>query len=292
MTPFHRRTIRIKTGDENPVRADLYMPPRQAGICILCPGFKGHRNWGFFPYLAERLAGAGFAALTIDFSHNGTIPSDDGPGNTVSQLYCDPGRFSRNTISRECDDLRAVIRAVQDDGLDGALDRTLPLALFGHSRAGVPVILMAHSFSQVRAIASWGTPVHPDIFSEEQKRKWRETGALEFTDAATGTLLRVGTTYLDDIEQNSRRFDLARAVTDLATPYLIVNGTADIPVPPEAAIRLFRANSGNNTARLLLVRASHTFGAAGTAFTPTVALERAAGETVDWFRTYTPKGAY
>lgn len=288
MTHIRTTTILVATGDEYPVRADLYLPPEPAGICVLCPGFKGYRSWGFFPYLAERLGMAGYAAATIDFSHNGTIAAGGAGADTVR--YCEPDLFSMNTISRECADLAFLLRHIQEDGLDGAVDRALPIALFGHSRAGVSVILNAIECPRVTAIASWGTPAHPDVFSEEQKKRWRETGAIEFTDSATQTVLRVGSVYLLDIEEQYRRFDLTKAVARLKTPYLIVNGTADVPVPASEALRLYHAANRKNAIRLLLVRSGHTFGAASTVTAPTVALKRATEETVAWFKNHLGKG--
>lgn len=283
-------TIFVATGDEHPVRADLYLPRRPEGICVLCPGFKGYKSWGFIPYLAKQLCHAGYAAAAIDFSHNGTIPSGGSGSGTGTGRYCEPSLFSKNTISREYDDLASILHHIQNDGLDGAIAPTLPIALYGHSRAGVSVVLNALECAQVEAIASWGTPVHPDIFSEEQKKKWRETGAIEFTDSSTDTVLRVRSTYLQDIEENYRRFDMTEAVARLTTPYLIVNGTADVPVPPSAALRLYHVSNRENATRLLLVRSGHTFGADSASARPTTALKRATEETVGWFRNYLGKG--
>jgi dienelactone hydrolase len=279
-------TILIPTGDDHPVRADLYLPERAAGICVLCPGFKGYKTWGFIPHIARNLCEAGLAAAAIDFSFNGTIASNPevrGDHEEPAELYCDPDLFRRNTITREVSDLAFVLRHIIDDGLGGRVDGTLPIGLFGHSRAGVAAVLNALDCTQVKAVASWGTPVDPDIFNEEQKRKWRESGALEFTDSETGTVLAVNSAYLGDLAENRERFDLSRAVARLETPLLIVNGTADVPVPPSEAIQLYRARSRKNKTRLALIRAGHTFGAGSAVTAPTNALIRATEVTVEWF---------
>jgi pimeloyl-ACP methyl ester carboxylesterase len=287
------QTIRIPTGDEHPVWADLYLPDEPRGLCILCHGFKGYRTWGFLPWLAGCLFSSGFAALSIDFSHNGTIPP--AANGTAAQpargvRYHDPDLFSRNTLSRERSDLASVIRYVIAGGLGGAVDPRMPLGLLGHSRAGVTVILNALEFEEVRAVVSWGTPAHPDIFSDEQKQKWRAAGRIEFTDSASGAPLAIDGVYLKDIEENYELYDLERAVARLQAPYLIVQGIADLPVPPEAAVRLYRAGNPRNPRRLVLVRSGHTFGTAGPFAGPPEALRKAKDETVGWFTIHLGSG--
>ena len=44
---------------------------RNAPGIVICHGFKGFKNWAFFPVIAESLAEAGYFALTFNFSRNG-----------------------------------------------------------------------------------------------------------------------------------------------------------------------------------------------------------------------------
>ena len=45
------------------VHADLRSrdPSRPLPLIIVCHGFLGYKRWGFFPYLSDRLADAGFS---------------------------------------------------------------------------------------------------------------------------------------------------------------------------------------------------------------------------------------
>jgi fermentation-respiration switch protein FrsA (DUF1100 family) len=293
MSAPNPQTIRVPTGDEHPVWGDLYLPPVPKGLCILCHGFKGYRTWGFLPWLAGCLSSSGLAALSIDFSYNGTILSG-GDGAEArrarGERYVDPDLFGRNTLSRERSDLAYVIRHILSGGLGDAVDPHLPLGLMGHSRGGISAILNALEFEEVEAVASWATPAHADIFTDEQKRKWRAAGRIEFTDSASGASLTVEKAYLQDMEENYDLYDIEQAAARLRTPYLIIQGTADLAVPPEAAVRLYRAGAFRYSRRLVLVRSGHTFGTAGTFSGPPEALKRAGDETVVWFTNHLGSG--
>ena len=71
-------TLEILGSDQRPIRADLHRAADgEAAPLVLCAhGFKGFRAWGFWPYICERLAAAGFHALRLDYSHNGVEAHD------------------------------------------------------------------------------------------------------------------------------------------------------------------------------------------------------------------------
>jgi alkanesulfonate monooxygenase SsuD/methylene tetrahydromethanopterin reductase-like flavin-dependent oxidoreductase (luciferase family) len=54
----------------DPLRGDLRWveAPRPAPVVVVCHGFKGFKNWGFFPYTGERLAQADVLA-TLSHEH-------------------------------------------------------------------------------------------------------------------------------------------------------------------------------------------------------------------------------
>src|SRR5688572_12444837 len=62
------------------VRGEIRRPAGRGGalpVVFVLHGFKAFRNWGFFPWFGERIAGLGFASVTFDFSHNGTDASGE-----------------------------------------------------------------------------------------------------------------------------------------------------------------------------------------------------------------------
>ena len=60
------------------IRGDLRIPegppPRTAVVVV--HGFKGFKDWGFFPHLCEEIAAGGHAVVSFNFSWNG-IGADD-----------------------------------------------------------------------------------------------------------------------------------------------------------------------------------------------------------------------
>ncbi len=280
----------IPTRDLCPVTADLYMNGQSESVCIICHGFKGHSKWGFLPYVAGKLAQAGVASLAIDFSHNGAVAGRGLPDIQVRNKsltpHMDSELFHRNTLSREVSDLGCVIEFVMNGGLDDFFTEAPSIGLFGHSRGGISAILNAVEFDNIGAISTWSTPVHPDVFTYEQKQKWRAQGALEFSDSRTGTQLSVGISYLDDLEANRRRFDMKKAVGMLKPPHLIVHGSGDVPIPADSAVQLFRLEKHLTNRRLLLVKSGHTFGINDNRKQAGLALVQAAKETAAWFARF------
>ena len=138
--------IRFRDGSL-PIRGDLRtLQGFQPDLAVvICHGFKGFREWGFFPSLARALARRGYAAVTFDFTRNGV--GDDGVDFSALD------RFSENTHSRNLDEIGQVIDAV----LSGELLSPPParLARLGHSRGGGEAILKAAEDRRVDALVTW-----------------------------------------------------------------------------------------------------------------------------------------
>src|SRR5690349_22908992 len=80
------------------VRAGGRDTPRPA--VVILHGFKGFKDWGMFPPLAERLARAGITAVSANASGSGVDDAGE---------FAFPDRFGHNTFSRELEDVRRVI---------------------------------------------------------------------------------------------------------------------------------------------------------------------------------------
>ena len=306
-------TIEIPTADAFPVRGDVYAPVsapaptpharpvsqsagRPAsqparGLVVLAHGFKGYKTWGFLPYLATRFCDAGFLALSIDFSFNGTFPE------TRHELtrYPRADLFQNNTLEREYEDLRAVIQFVEGDHLAAYVRPSVPLGLYGHSRGGIAALLNALENDRIKALCTWSAPDDPDSFTPQQKEKWRRQGTYDFTDARDGTSLSLSVRYLDDLEKNCDTYRLCERAAGLRVPHLIVHGEMDLAVNAAAARALHAAESGLTDKRLLAFRTGHTFGITespdGALGLPPRPLVEAADATVSWFATYLTKGS-
>ena len=97
-----RKSFTLLNREKEIIRGDLHYRSgiRDAPTIIICHGFKGFKNWGFFPVLAERLAEDGYVAVTFNFSRNG-IGSD-------MQNFTELDKFAKNTLSHELADLGIV----------------------------------------------------------------------------------------------------------------------------------------------------------------------------------------
>ncbi len=243
--------------------------PRPAVVII--HGFKGFKDWGMFPALAERVARAGFTAVSVNLSGSGV----DNTGECVW-----PDRFRRNTYSSELADIARVIDALGDGSLE--LPPSPHVGLVGHSRGGGMAILTARRDPRVQALVTWAA------FADVQRwhgreADWRLAGHVDVTNARTGQRLELGTTLLDDIEQNGTELDLLAAAGRLPQPWLLLHGTADEAVPVAEGRALAATWHGDTSNRMHLIEgAGHTFGAVHPFAGMTPELAEAFDETLKW----------
>jgi len=263
-----------------PLRLDLRVPavgtPR-AGL-LVCHGFKGFKDWGFFPYLSQRLAEAGFAVATFDFSLNGV---GDRPGE-FDRLDL----FEANTFSQELADLRQVKQWLNQESpvADAIADK--PLGLLGHSRGGVIVTVGAAEDPQVSAVVTWNGTGYSLRYTERQLKEWKESGRLEFVNARTGQRMAVGYGFVEDILANGQRFEPAHAAQEMSACHLILHAAKDLAVSPDEA-EVLRAGRGEDRSELVMIKKTgHTFGAVHPFEGTTPALEQAIERTVVWFQRW------
>jgi dienelactone hydrolase len=291
MELYEPAILSIPTRDEHPVLADWYPSLIEENtirnIVVLCHGFKGHRRWGFIPLVAARLAADGFGALAIDFSHNGRVPEDGTPIAGSAQVIA-PSLFRANTIARELEDLRAVLRWIKDPERGRkllGLDKQAGIGLWGHSRGGVVSILTALEDDSVAALVSWSASAHPDHYTDRQKMQWREKGELAFKDLNLGTTLSLDVQLLEDIERHREDYAAADRAHDLAIPHLIVHGEHDPIVPVKDSYRYYDTPTIRADKKLLRLLTGHTYGY-DDGFIASDALENATKATLEWFDTY------
>lgn len=269
--------------DDHSIPLDLYPAAGRGRVVVMCHGFKGHRRWGFIPGLAARLTDAGIAAVAMDFSLNGHHAA--GAADALD-AFPDPAAFRANTLARERDDLDRVIAWARDGGA-GRLARGAAVGLWGHSRGGVAALLAALDDDEIPALVTWSTAAHPDFYTDHQKARWRERGAYEFTDAATGTELAIGVAYLEDLERHTADYALADRARALRAAHLIVHGERDMVIPIDDAMRLYGTPGKAADKQLLRLATGHTFGYEEGAG-PSEALTVAERRTVEWFDEYLP----
>ena len=218
---------------------------------IILHGFKGFKDWGMFPPLAERLARAGFAAISLNVS---------GAGVDDAGLPAWPDRFARNTFSAEQADLDRLL-----DDLDAGrlgLPRPTSVGIVGHSRGGGMAVLFAGRVPRVGALVTWAAISHVRRWQPAQMESWRRAGRLDVVNTRTGQIQSLLPDVLDDIEAHADgALDIPAAAGRIAAPWLVIHGSADEAVPFAEADRLAAAARPGVVDRLTLPGAGHTFGA-------------------------------
>ena len=218
---------------------------------VIVHGFKGFKDWGMFPPLADRLARAGITAVSFNTSGSGVDQAGE---------FTLPEQFGQNTFSAELHDLGLVLDALDREELGVA--KPSSVGLLGHSRGGGIAILQAARDARVRVLITWSAISTVERWSLEEQAEWRKTGVKEVLNARTGQRLPLYLDVLDDIQKHGRsRLNIQEAAGRLTIPWLIVHGTADESVSYLEAEAL-RGASPLGTTRLLVVEgAGHTFGA-------------------------------
>lgn len=224
------------------------------GVMLICHGFKGYKDYGFFPHLAQAASAAvpgGLIAHRFNFSHSGMT-------NRI-ETFEKPDLFERDTWRKQSADLRTVIGAVRSGELAG---RGLPMVVFGHSRGGVTALLTAAEPEVNQLLAAVVTAAAPSACSRldsDQVEMLRRVGRLPSPSSRTGQMLHVGRTWQDEIDADPTWHDPCRAIAAINRPVLLIHGSDDTTVPLDEARELHRAQPD---ARLLVIdNAGHTFNA-------------------------------
>ena len=241
--------------NHSPIAVDFQFPSiggNPTPVIIFLHGFKGFKDWGHFPLIAEYLARSGFAVVRFNFSLNGTTP--DHPTEFV-----DLDAFARNTFSQELTDVSTVIenlfwRAGQEVNCDPGR-----LGLLGHSRGGGIALLAAHADKRVKAVATWGgvsefeSRVNPADVEE-----WIKNGVVFSHNSRTDQQMPMNILIREDYYANKKKLDIPFAVNHMNVPQLIVHGTKDEAVPIAEAEKM---KEWNLLAQLVEIEnANHTFG--------------------------------
>lgn len=255
--------LELVGADGGPLYVDVRTGAREGEprpAVVVCHGFKGFKDWGFFPFLAERLALAGFTAVSFNFSGSGVGAS--------SEVVDEPGRWFEQRISGDLADLDTVIGHLASAGAPW-------IGLVGHSRGGGVAVLGAARDRRVKALVTWAAVAGFLWYTPDERARWRKDGRTEVVNSRTGQVLPIGLPLLDDLEANAGgSLDVVAAAGRMAVPWLIAHGRADESVPAREAERLAKASSSPETELLLLEDAGHTFGARHPWAGSTPALDR------------------
>lgn len=230
-----KQSARVRCADGLTMGLDVYGPAgesRPLPVAVLCHGFKGFKDWGMFPPLAERLAASGRAIALFDFSHNGVgvLPGE------FSRLDL----FERQTVSRHVADLGAVLDFLDGQGEGAAfaaacnLQRNRHFNVVGHSLGGAVAVLRAADDARIVQVAALNGLADLDVLSPAQIDELQRNGKVVIKNQRTGQDMPLGKSWFDD----ARKADVEGAATQVFVPALIVCGASDESVRPEHSERL------------------------------------------------------
>jgi dienelactone hydrolase len=222
-------------------------------------------GWGMFPWIADRLAEAGFAAIRFDFAFNGADEHGD-----FTRLE----DFRRNTFTCEQNDLDSLLAAVSSGDFGDACLRER-IGLLGHSRGGGGVILKEPGDARVAAVAALAPIAHTMRFPPEVVAIAERDGFYSMLNTRTKQEMPVGLEVFQDAEKH----DILAAAEAMTQPLFTVHGTEDLSVPV-AEGRQIAAVHGEY---LEIDGSDHTFGAVHPFECPTPHLVQAVDAVVEYF---------
>jgi dienelactone hydrolase len=234
------------TSDQGlPIRGDLDVPDRPRALVVVVHGFKGFKDWGFFPWVAQRFVQHRLAVCRFNMSRSGI--GDDPESFDRLDLFED------DTYTTQLADLRCVVDYAQQQ-VPG-----VSTFLFGHSRGGGVALLGAAAVPSLRGVVTWAPIARCDRWDEPTKRDWRSHGYLEQLNTRTKQVMRMSTAILDDYESHASQLDVVAATQSLAAPLLVVHGARDESVPADEGRLL--ASLKPDSSLLVIGSATHTFNA-------------------------------
>ncbi len=256
--------------DGGPLRGDVRTAGDGSGrpAVVLCHGFKGAKDWGFFPQLAERLARAGMTAISFNFSGSGVGADGDG--------FAEPERFARSTFSNDLKDVDTVCKALSKGALVEGLVALPTYGLYGYSRGGGAAVLHAAENPAVMSLVTWAAISHVNRWDSETLDEWRESGVRVPPGENNGDQLVFGTEMLDNIQMHAEFLDITSAASRVGAPWLILHGKADDFVPVSEGEQLQGAATLTDASLRVFDGGNHTFSAVGQ-------LDYALDQTLGWF---------
>lgn len=251
------KNLVFKGANERMSSLDLYLPEQEGvPLLIFAHGFKGFKDWGHFPLLFTSLNEHNIGVLAFNFSHNGGTADDpiDFP---------DLDAFSRNTYSKELEDVGAVldwIRSNRNSKLS-TVDTT-NIHLLGHSRGGGIALLAAEKYVAIKKVITWAAVADfkKRLPNSEELLLWKKRGQFFIKNGRTKQDMPMNYSFVEDLNSNQEALHIKSSVEKLNKPQLIVHGKADETVDLSEAHLL---KEWNKAAQLeILETANHTFGGA------------------------------
>ena len=191
-------------------------------VVVFCHGFKGFKDWGPFPNIAEHFAKNNFVFVKFNFSHNGTTPE-----NPID--FVDLKAFGNNNFSKELDDLGLVIDYLAISKEFNKEFKSNEITLFGHSRGGAISLLKSAEDDRIANVVSWASPSNfiDRLPKEEKAAKWKQTNVAYIYNGRTKQNMPMYYQFYENCIANADRLNIEKSVSNLKVPHLHIHGDAD-----------------------------------------------------------------
>lgn len=224
-------------------------PETSQPAVLLVHGFKGFKDFAFLPVFAQRLARAGFTAITASVS---------GSGVDAESNFTRLERFARNGYSRELDDLVAVVRTLRSGELGVASPSSL--GVVGHSRGGGMALLLARDTAAIGAVVTWNSIGSARRHSDAEIELWRRAGRIEILHQRLRIRLPLDFEVAEDcLLHEHGRLDIPAAAATLGRPWLQLHAEDDATVPFAEAEALAAVAGAGHEFRIVQAT-DHTWG--------------------------------
>lgn len=273
--------FKLVNSNNEVISGDIRYPSQKNNIpcIILSHGFQGFKDWGFLPYVSEKLANEGSITICINFSL-------DGMGNRTDIVEY-PEKFATMTVSQEIEDVEFLVnkfvngnvlrREIQNESWNGEI------YLLGMSLGGGISIMTANRNKNINKIALWASIAKFDRYTPRQKNEWKVKKFIEFNNSVTKQVMKLNYSYIEDIEKHGEEYSLTDAISELKIPVLILHGAKDVSVPLKEAEMLVESSPYGMTEFHLIEKTGHTFGITHPFTKTTDALEQALEKTINFF---------
>ena len=174
--------------------------PNARDILIVGHGVTGNKDRPFVVGLSEAVAAEGVSVLRFSFAGNGSSG----------------GRFEECTISKETEDLKAVLSTTEAEGLRATYA--------GHSMGGAVGVLAAATDVRIRYLISLAGMVNTEAFYEREFGEETPDEGCMWEEPSCP----LSNTFASDMKTIG---SVAPKAAEVQVPWLLVHGTEDDVVP-------------------------------------------------------------
>jgi pimeloyl-ACP methyl ester carboxylesterase len=242
--------LNTKKNEKIRITAYGYENLESASCLIFVHGFKGFKDWGFWPYTGNFFSEKGYFVLTFNFSHNGI-------GNNLTE-FTELDKFANNTFSLELEELNEIMDAYLNNFFGKHSNKQI--GIVGHSRGGGVSLPASLKREEIGAVTLWASVANFNRYTERQAEEWRKNGVFEVLNTRTNQMMRLNVSLLNDIEKNKEDLlNLEKAAKNLNKPLLIIHGEQDISVKINEGEQIYNWSNEQITEFYRISATGHTF---------------------------------